>query len=178
MILIKKYGNRRLYDTDASAYVTLDKLAERVRSGDTIQVLDAKTGEDLTQTTLTQIIIESRNAGRLLPVPLLLQLVRLADDALAEFFGRYLALSLEFYLQGRRGAQAMASFSPFSPSPMEAFARLFTSPWGATAQPTPPPPAPAHETEALALLQREISELKSALGKDKRRASRRSRPSS
>src|SRR5690349_2399355 len=104
--LIKKYGNRRLYDTAQSRYDTLEELAETVRSGTDVRVVDAKTHADLTQATLTQIIIESRHADQMLPVPLLTQLIRLGDDALAEFLGRYLAGALDMYLQARRGMQA------------------------------------------------------------------------
>ena len=69
--LIKKYGNRRLYDTGESRYITLEELAEKIRSGLDVRVVDAKTNEDLTQATLTQIILESGSAHRTLPVPLL-----------------------------------------------------------------------------------------------------------
>src|SRR5262245_7993082 len=58
--LIKKYGNRRLYDTSESRYITMDELAESVRRGTDVRVLDAQTNDDLTQSTLTQIIIEGR----------------------------------------------------------------------------------------------------------------------
>lgn len=109
-MLVKKYGNRRLYDTVSSRYVTLEELAEKIRAGADPRVVDAKTNEDLTQSTLTQIILESRGAGRLLPVPLLTQLIRLGDDALAEFFGRYVQWALEVYLQTRQLA-----FSPLNP---------------------------------------------------------------
>lgn len=90
-MLVKKYGNRRLYDTEASRYITLEELSARIREGDDVDVIDAKTGQDLTQVTLAQIILESRGGAKLLPVPLLKQLVRMGDDALAEFFGRYVA---------------------------------------------------------------------------------------
>src|SRR5205814_8063367 len=89
MVLIKKYGNRRLYDTEASRYITLDELAARVRGGSEVRVVDAKSQEDLTGATLTQLIMENRGASRLLPVSLLHQLIRLGDDSLAEFFSRY-----------------------------------------------------------------------------------------
>jgi polyhydroxyalkanoate synthesis repressor PhaR len=102
---VKKYGNRRLYDTDASRYVTLEEVAERVRLGEDLKVQDAKTGQDLTQVTLAQIILEGRGAARLLPVPLLKQLVRMRDDALAEFFGRYVAWALDVYLRLKQGAR-------------------------------------------------------------------------
>jgi len=70
-MLVKKYGNRRLYDTEESRYVRLNEIAERIRAGADVQVVDARTGTDLTAPTLAQIIFEDRNAARLLPVPLL-----------------------------------------------------------------------------------------------------------
>ncbi len=101
-VLIKKYSNRRLYDTSESRYVTQDELADTIRRGADVQVVDAKTGEDLTQSTLVQVILESP-AARLLPVPLLTRLVRLHDDALAEFLGRWVSGSLDLYLSARQG---------------------------------------------------------------------------
>ena len=94
-MLVKKYGNRRLYDTDQSRYITLEELAESVRQGKEVRVVDAKTGDDLTTATLAQIIVEGRGAGRLLPQALLVQLIRMGDDALAEFLGQYPSLSAE-----------------------------------------------------------------------------------
>ena len=73
-VIIKKYGNRRLYDTGSSRYITLEDLAEQIRGGQEVRVIDAASGDDLTQATLTQIIIEGRGAARLLPVGLLTQL--------------------------------------------------------------------------------------------------------
>ncbi|GAB4206169.1 MAG: hypothetical protein OHK0013_22610 [Sandaracinaceae bacterium] len=127
-IVIKKYGNRRLYDTDLSRYVTLEELEDRIRRGDDVRVLDAKTHEDLTQQTLAQIILESRGAARLLPVPLLAQLIRMKDEALAEFFGRYVSTALELYLQARSGAEAVAPYVPMATMPFaasNALARMF-----------------------------------------------------
>ncbi|HEY1416654.1 MAG TPA: polyhydroxyalkanoate synthesis regulator DNA-binding domain-containing protein, partial [Myxococcaceae bacterium] len=64
-MLVKKYGNRRLYDTEESRYVRLDEIADRIRGGADVQVVDAKSGADLTAPTLAQIIFEDRNAARL-----------------------------------------------------------------------------------------------------------------
>lgn len=112
--VVKKYGNRRLYDTSISRYVTLDELAERVAGGGQIRVVDAKSGRDLTAATLTQIIVEGRELSRLLPVPLLEQLIRLGDDALAEFFGKWVVGALEVYLQARSGLRAPPVWNPLS----------------------------------------------------------------
>lgn len=137
-VIIKKYANRRLYATDESRYVTLEEVAEKVRRGRDVRVIDAADGADLTQVTLTQIILESRGAGRLLPVPFLLQLVRMGDDALAEFFGRYLSAALEVYLAARdttRGALFPIARLPFSAA--NPIARLFSGLY-------PPYAPPAH----------------------------------
>ena len=128
-VVVKKYSNRRLYDTGESRYITLDELAAKIRTGQDVRVIDAKTNADLTQATLAQIILESRRAARLLPVPLLTQLIRMGDDALAEFFSKYMSFALEFYVQARQGAQAMAPFNPFAAVPFaasSALARFFT----------------------------------------------------
>ena len=76
MLVVKKYPNRRLYDTVASQYITLETLANKVRSGTDVLVQDAQTGADLTQATLTQIILESRGGAGLLPTPLLVRLMQ------------------------------------------------------------------------------------------------------
>lgn len=105
MILIKKYSNRRLYDTDQSRYITLDELAERIRLGADVQVLDASSGSDLTQATLVQIVLESRGAARLLPPALLVAMIRMGDDALADFLGRWMNWALQMYGAARQQAQ-------------------------------------------------------------------------
>ena len=111
-MIVKKYSNRRLYDTDESRYITLEELTEKVRRGTDVEVIDAKTGADLTQATLTQIMLETK-AAKLLPTPLLARLIRMQDDALAEFFGKYLSAALEVYLSAKQGAQAVAPYFPF-----------------------------------------------------------------
>jgi polyhydroxyalkanoate synthesis regulator protein len=129
-----------------------------------VRVIDAASGDDLTQQTLTQIIIEGRGAARLLPVPLLTQLVRLGDDALAEFFGRYVTGALELYLQARRGAQAIAPFNPFAAMPFsasDALARLWmATPMARHAEPGEEPPRQPAAADDVASLRRELDELK------------------
>ena len=127
-VLIKKYGNRRLYDTGDSRYVTLDELAAKIRTGTDLRVVDAQTGEDLTQATLTQIVLETGHASRFLPVQLLTQMIRLSDDALAEFFSRYVTGALDVYLQAKRGVQSLAAYNPLTQIPMaatDALARMW-----------------------------------------------------
>jgi polyhydroxyalkanoate synthesis repressor PhaR len=171
--VIKKYGNRRLYDTEDSRYITLEELSDKLRAGRDVRVIDAKSGEDLTQVTLTQIIIEGRSAARLLPVPLLTQLIRLGDDALAEFLGRYVGAALELYLHSRRGAEAALPYNPFATIPFatsSALARMFMGPMGWVDSGPPPPmaqpgPPPRSDESEVAALRRELDELKRSLGR-------------
>ncbi len=166
-MLVKKYGNRRLYDTAASRYITLEELAAIVKGGEEVQVVDAKSGEDLTTPTLAQIIVEGRGVARLLPLPLLVQLIRMGDGALAEFFGQYLTWSLEAYLQAKQGAQAMNPFSTFFSSPFGGGGGLSRMFGLGQAGPRPaPPPAPA--PSELQDLRRELEELKKGLKKRRR----------
>ena len=94
--VVKKYANRRLYNTATSSYVTLEELSRMVRAGHHFVVYDAKTGEDLTRSILTQIILEEDSKGRnLLPINFLRQLIGYYDDSLRAFLPRYLELSME-----------------------------------------------------------------------------------
>ncbi|HET6389649.1 polyhydroxyalkanoate synthesis repressor PhaR [Hyphomicrobium sp.] len=97
-VVIKKYANRRLYNTETSTYVTLEDLAKMVRGDRDFVVYDAKNGDDLTHAVLTQIIVEqeSREGGQaLLPIPFLRQLIRFYDDSIARMVPSYLQFSLE-----------------------------------------------------------------------------------
>jgi len=195
-LLVKKYSNRRLYDTEGSAYITLEELAEKIRLGAEVRVVDAKTNEDLTQLTLTQIIMESRGAARLLPVPLLTQLIRMGDDSLTEFLGRYMSTALELYLQAKHGAQAIAPYNPLANVPFavtNALARLIVGGLGLGGPPpaTPPspsayagwgepapPPAPLSAAPAstdMADLRRELDELKASMKENVAATARRRR---
>ncbi len=97
-IRIKKYANRRLYNTDTSSYVTLDHLCRMVKEGQDFVVHDAKTGEDITRQVLTQIIFEEESKGQnLLPMPFLRQLIRFYGDSLEAVVPGYLEASMEFF---------------------------------------------------------------------------------
>ncbi|HUM10871.1 MAG TPA: polyhydroxyalkanoate synthesis regulator DNA-binding domain-containing protein [Myxococcaceae bacterium] len=153
-MLVKKYGNRRLYDTEQSRYVRLDEIAERIRAGADVQVVDAKSGADLTAPTLAQIIFEDRNAARLLPVPLLLQLIRMGEEPLADFLGRYVSWALEMYLQARSGLGSL--YNPFgglrpfpTPAPQE--------------RARPPATAVPGAPDELGELRREVAALRRSL---------------
>jgi polyhydroxyalkanoate synthesis repressor PhaR len=174
-LLVKKYSNRRLYDTEDSRYITLEELAEKIRAGTDARVIDAKSGEDLTQGTLTQIIIESRGGARLLPVPLLIQLIRLGDVALAEFLGRYLSWALELYLQMKQGAESALPLQPFATLPFtatNALARLLVGSAGWMGAAEPPKEARKAPAAQRAPLPDEIAELRREIDLLKRRTRR------
>jgi polyhydroxyalkanoate synthesis repressor PhaR len=97
-VVIKKYGNRRLYDTSGSRYVNLDDLAALVREGQEVRVVDAKTGRDLTRVTLTQIITEdAKDKPTGLPLELLRQLIIASDEVRQEFLMWYLKSAFDTY---------------------------------------------------------------------------------
>jgi polyhydroxyalkanoate synthesis repressor PhaR len=98
-ITIKKYANRRLYNTATSSYVTLDHLADMVKRGQEFNVYDAKSGEDITRSVLTQIIFEEEGKGgqQLLPIQFLRQLIRFYGDSMQALVPGYLNLSMDSF---------------------------------------------------------------------------------
>ncbi len=95
-IIIKKYANRRLYNTETSSYVTLDHLADMIKSGEEFVVRDAKTGEDITRAVLTQIIFEKETREKnMLPISFLRQLISLYGDGLQAMVPSYLQSAME-----------------------------------------------------------------------------------
>ena len=98
-VTIKKYANRRLYDTESSAYITLDRLAEMVREGREFEVVDAKTGEDITRQVLTQIIVdeEARGGETMLPINFLKQLIGLYGNSMQNFVPQYLEAAMDAF---------------------------------------------------------------------------------
>src|SRR5271165_2896887 len=96
-VVIKKYANRRLYNTGTSTYVTLEDLAAMVKNGEDFVVYDAKTGDDITRSVLTQIIFEQENkeGQNLLPIAFLRQLIRFYGDSMQMLVPRYLEVSIE-----------------------------------------------------------------------------------
>jgi polyhydroxyalkanoate synthesis repressor PhaR len=101
-VVFKKYANRRLYDTEKSAYVTLAELADIIRSGRRVEVRDAQTKEDVTAFILTQIILEeAKNKNALLPAALLHLIIQFGDNQLGEFFQTYLQQIVQAYLTQR-----------------------------------------------------------------------------
>tara|TARA_A100001037_G_scaffold125685_1_gene113928 strand:+ start:1057 stop:1701 length:645 start_codon:yes stop_codon:yes gene_type:complete len=97
-ITIKKYANRRLYNTSTSKYVTLDDLAQMVKAGTEFQVVDAKSGDNITRSVLTQIIFEEENKGQnLLPISFLRQLIQFYGDSLQSMVPNYLEASMDAF---------------------------------------------------------------------------------
>jgi len=98
-VTIKKYANRRLYDTESSTYITLDRLAQMVREGREFEVVDAKSGEDITRQVLTQIIVEeeARGGETMLPLNFLKQLIGLYGNSMQNFVPQYLEAAMEAF---------------------------------------------------------------------------------
>jgi polyhydroxyalkanoate synthesis repressor PhaR len=158
-VIIKKYGNRRLYDTAASRYVNLDEIAGIIRQGKDVRILDAKTGKDLTRVTLTQIITEdAKDKPTGLPLELLRQLVVASDEVRQEFVMWYLKSAFDAYekvqgaVQSRLGEVQSAILSP-----VDMMAKFLGS---------SPPARPRSESGAeLQALRKRVAELETRLGK-------------
>ena len=118
-VVIKKYANRRLYNTATSAYVTLDHLSQMVKDKTDFVVYDAKTGDEITRSVLTQIIFEEESKGgqTLLPIPFLRQLISFYGDSLQGVVPQYLEMSMTQFArnqdQMRRYMQNAFGFNPF-----------------------------------------------------------------
>lgn len=108
-VTIKKYANRRLYNTATSSYVTLDHLAQMVKEGTDFVVFDAKTGEDITRSVLTQIIVEEESKGgqNLLPIGFLRQLISFYGDSLGGLVPRYLEHSMQSFAHHEQQMRSM-----------------------------------------------------------------------
>ncbi len=165
-VIIKKYGNRRLYDTSNSKYVNLEEIAEYIRQGKEVQVVDAKTGQNLTRVILTQIITEDAKSGPTgLPLELLRQLVLASDEVRQEFLMWYLKSAFDTYekvqdaVQSRLGEVQSAILSP-----MDMMKRVLGTP-----MPFQPPVERGTEPELEALRKR-IVELEARLEKPERAA--------
>lgn len=153
-ITIKKYANRRLYNTDSSSYVTLDFLSELVRENVEFVVLDAKSGEDITRQVLTQIIFEAENSGsNLLSVNFLRDLISFYGKSVQGFFPSYLEMSMKHFtdsqeqwkktFSGNTSSQPLEVFS----NAMKANMEMFTKAAQAMTHMTPPNFAAAKEDE-------------------------------
>ena len=132
-VTIKKYANRRLYDTESSAYITLDKLAAMIREGRDFEVVDAKTGDDITHQVLTQIIVEEEARGStMLPVNFLRQLIGLYGGSLQSAVPQYLEAAMDAFQKNQeamRDALGGNVFADLAKRNMEMFeqaGRAFT----------------------------------------------------
>lgn len=101
-VVIKKYANRRLYNTETSSYITLDHLAEMTREGRDFQVFDARTGEDITRSVLTQIVMEGEAGGQtMLPTSFLRQIIALYGDSMQAMVPHYLEASMAAFAENQ-----------------------------------------------------------------------------
>ena len=115
-VTIKKYANRRLYDTESSAYITLDRLAQMVREGREFEVVDAKTGEDITRQVLTQIIVdeEARGGETMLPINFLKQLIGLYGNSMQNFVPSYLEAAMDAFQRNQSAVKDAFSGNVFA----------------------------------------------------------------
>ena len=171
-VVIKKYANRRLYNTETSSYITLDLLSQMTREGREFTVVDAKTGEDITHNVLTQIIMEEENRGQtMLPVNFLRQLISLYGDSMQSMVPQYLEASMDAFRrnqtqfrQAMEGAFAGGPFADIAKRNMDMFeaaASAFKLKAGAAG--AGPATAPAPETKASQSASSEVEALKAQL---------------
>lgn len=135
-VIIKKYANRRLYNTNSSSYITLDDLAQMTRKGVNFEVLDAKTGADITHSILTQIIMEEEASGEhMLPVSFLRQLIAMYGNSMQAMMPSYLEASMDNFranqaklqeaFQGSVGGDALAKMAETNMAMFNAAAKAF-----------------------------------------------------
>jgi polyhydroxyalkanoate synthesis repressor PhaR len=125
-IVIKKYANRRLYNTDTSSYVTLDDLCEMVKEGAEFIVYDAKSGEDLTRQILSQIIFEqeSTSGTNLLPISFLRNLIGFYDNSLKDFVPAYLETTMQTFLKNQEQMREYMMGGVKTGNPMDSFTQV------------------------------------------------------
>lgn len=169
-ILIKKYGNRRLYDTTSSRYVNLDDLAAHIRAGRDLKVVDAKTGRDLTRVLLTQIITEdAKDKPTGLPLELLRQLIIASDEVRQEFLMWYLKSAFDTYEKVQDAVQnRLSEVQSAILSPVDMMKRFL-----GTSASSPANTGSQAEVEAL---RKRVAELETRLGESaprKRRSRKR-----
>jgi polyhydroxyalkanoate synthesis repressor PhaR len=158
-VVIKKYGNRRLYDTLGSRYVNLDEIAAMIREGKQVQVLDAKTGEDLTRVTLAQIITEdAKETPAGLPLELLRQLIVASDQTGREFIMWYLKSAFDTYRTVQDAVQnRIDTMQSAIMSPVESVKRFLAGPVPST--------SPQDAESELETLRKRMTELESRIKK-------------
>ena len=179
-IIIKKYANRRLYNTAKSSYVTLEHLAEMVREGQDFVVRDAKSSEDITRSVLTQIILEAEAKGAsMLPTKFLRQIISLYGDSLQSVVPGYLEASMETFANNQVemrervasmfGANpAMENWEAMTRSNMELFNKAMSvfTPFPSKITRTPAAPKQSEaRTEELSTLKDQLAEMQAQLNK-------------
>ncbi|MCB8874222.1 polyhydroxyalkanoate synthesis repressor PhaR [Acidisoma silvae] len=177
-VVVKKYANRRLYNTESSSYITLDNLATMVREGRDFIVYDAKSGEDITRSVLTQIIVEEESKGSaLLPTAFLRNLIGFYGDSMQGALPRYLEQSMANFTQQQQQVrqamqQTVGTLFPFdieqvsrqNMAMMERAMSMFT-PFYPAAEPAAEAPAKHPNVEhELTLLRGELARLQKELG--------------
>lgn len=172
-VLIRKYSDRRLYDTGASRYVKLEDIARMVRDGLDVRVVDGRTGKDITHIILTQIIVEDAKDRQIaLPLQLLTQLVRASDKASHDFLSWYLNSTLDLYKKAQETVSTRLSDAKSAVTNPVDFVRNLVS--GSSG------PAPATHDREVEELRRRVEELQARLEKrdrPRRRVPKRKRPS-
>src|SRR4051794_15489144 len=114
-VTIKKYANRRLYDTESSTYITLDRLAQMVREGREFEVVDAKSGDDITRQVLTQIIVDEEARGAtMLPINFLKQLIGLYGNSMQNFVPQYLEAAMDSFQRNQSAVKDAFSGNVFA----------------------------------------------------------------
>lgn len=166
-VVIRKYGNRRLYDTAGSRYVNLDQIAALIRQGREVRVVDAKTGQDLTRVTLTQIITEdAKDKPTGLPLELLRQLIMASDQVRQEFVMWYLKSAFDTYQKVQDAVQSrLGEIQSAILSPVDMMKQFLSG-----SQPSQPP---REEESEIDVLRRRVAELEAHLSR--KPTSRRSR---
>ncbi|HVM37630.1 MAG TPA: polyhydroxyalkanoate synthesis repressor PhaR [Sphingomicrobium sp.] len=133
-VTIKKYANRRLYDTESSSYITLDRLAAMVREGREFEVVDAKSGEDITRSVLTQIIVDEEARGStMLPVNFLKQIIGLYGNSMQTMVPGYLEAAMDAFKRNQSamrdafGSNVLADMAKRNMAMFEDASRAFTA---------------------------------------------------
>ena len=169
VVIIKKYANRRLYDTESSTYITLERLAEMVRQKREFQVVDAKSGEDITRSVLTQIIMDEEARGsEMLPVNFLRQLISMYGGQMQVAVPQFLEASLDQFQRNQSqlreamaGAFAANPFAEMARRNMEMFTAAATGAKPRSGDPAGAPAKPA--ADELAALKAQLAELQKQL---------------
>ena len=165
-VTIKKYANRRLYDTESSSYITLDRLAAMIREGKDFEVVDAKTGEDITHQVLTQIIVDEEARGStLLPVNFLRQLIGLYGGQMQSAVPHYLEAAMEAFEKNQKamtGAFGPGMFADLAKRNMAMFEEATSAMTGKKKAAAPASDGPADE---IAKLKAELAALQAKVDK-------------